>query len=313
MMQKRILLIMAPFRGYTTYIVEALENQGYVVDPIFITSKVVLSLCVKLPIIGRFLLGIILLYISFFKPQKYDVIIIIRGDRLPNFYYRYLHWANPQARFILYLWDHVGKFPRALKVLKYFDKVSSFERQDCEQYGFFYLPLFYIPEYERCVKSKKTKYMFSFVGMDYGQRKEILMKLEEQAKKQGFETYIRFPLLNAFDKEKRKDEYRQYYKAGIMSHNEIINLYEQSRCVVDIESDGQNGLTMRTFEVLASKTKLVTTNKNIKETPLYHENNVYILNRDDPQIDLAFLASPFKPQNCIEDYSINNWAKNLLK
>ena len=45
----------------------------------------------------------------------------------------------------------------------------------------------------------------------------------------------------------------------------IIDIFKKSRAVLDIPIAGQNGLTMRTFECLAMKKKIVTTNENIKQ------------------------------------------------
>ena len=82
---------------------------------------------------------------------------------------------------------------------------------------------------------------------------------------------------------------------------------------MDIPRIGQHGLTMRIFECLATNTKIVTTNKSIKNYPFYNPSNIYIL-ENDYLPDIAWFEKEYIPigESVIKKYSIENWVKAIL-
>lgn len=71
---------------------------------------------------------------------------------------------------------------------------------------------------------------------------------------------------------------------------------------------------MRTIETLLAGKKLITTNRHILESDLFHPSRVLLISRSAPRVDDAFLGLPFKP---VEDalrksYSCEGWALQLL-
>ena len=53
-----------------------------------------------------------------------------------------------------------------------------------------------------------------------------------------------------------------------------MEIFSDSRCILDAPQAGQVGLTIRTIECLGAKRKLVTTNSDIKNYDFYNENNI---------------------------------------
>ena len=100
---------------------------------------------------------------------------------------------------------------------------------------------------------------------------------------------------------------------GVTSE-ETANVLKHSKVAIDVPVQGQNGLTMRTIETLAAHTKIITTNRNIKEYDFYNPDNVEIIDRNDPQIREDFVDSPYTPidDGIIEKYSLGNWVRRLL-
>ena len=99
-----------------------------------------------------------------------------------------------------------------------------------------------------------------------------------------------------------------------LSHQEIINIYRDSKTILDINHPGQNGLTMRTFETLGSGRKLVTTNENVKRYPFYDANNIWVIDRENPQFDAAFFSSEFLPiqEDFYQSMSLNGWIQEVF-
>lgn len=248
--------------------------------------------------------------------KNYDYIIVVRGDLLSPATIKTMKTENPQAITILYLWDSVLENQYVKAIIPLFDKVKSFDMLDCPKYGFDYLPLFYIKDYAYCEGSVKDyKYLFSFVGVDRTDRHFILYELQKQARAAGWDSYIHLRLskLGYYKRKlKGKNVKKTDYKYESISPARISELYKQSKCVVDVENDVQAGFTMRTFEALISRKKLITTNKHIMDSDLYMPQNVCVIDRKHPVIDNNFIATDFVYNPAIEKYSIEEWAKNLL-
>ena len=100
-----------------------------------------------------------------------------------------------------------------------------------------------------------------------------------------------------------------------MSRSELMDFYLRSRIQLDIQHPNQTGLTMRTIETLGAKKKLITTNHLVKEYDFYRPENILIVDRDNPIIDVEFLKSQWKeiPNDVYEKYSLRSWLNAIFK
>ena len=86
-----------------------------------------------------------------------------------------------------------------------------------------------------------------------------------------------------------------------------------SKAVIDTPLPLQSGLTMRTLEVLSSKTKLITTNDFIENYNFYNKNNIYIIKKESSIVPEEFLNSDFDSLGKIpKEYSISTFIDILL-
>lgn len=241
----------------------------------------------------------------------FEAIIVIRGERFKDESWRVV-LKEFVGKKILYQWDSVQNF-NYLEISPLFDSVLTFDRMDAKLYGFEYLPLFY----------KETGGMkfdesidLLFVGVWHSDRVELLTEIYKKAKNAGLNCYFRV--------------YYPYYlylyllyvkglkiKTPFFIHKpiplaEMQRLYRSSKCVVDIASPGQTGLTMRTIETLGNRKKLLTTNESIRKELFYDESQVAIIERENLDIDLTFLNDKHEENMAIKQYEINNWVKLLL-
>ena len=71
---------------------------------------------------------------------------------------------------------------------------------------------------------------------------------------------------------------------------------------------------MRTFEALGAKRKLITTNSHVMEYDFYRENNVLIVDRNNPIIPLSFIKAPYEelPIEIYNKYSLSSWLSNIF-
>ena len=89
----------------------------------------------------------------------------------------------------------------------------------------------------------------------------------------------------------------------------------ESKIAVDVQFGSQAGLTMRTIESLATKTKLITTNHNVKEYDFYNPNNICIIDKENPVVLKEFFESEYVdiPKEILNKYTLSNWIKTLLQ
>ena len=77
---------------------------------------------------------------------------------------------------------------------------------------------------------------------------------------------------------------------------------------------GAKSLSTRPFEAIGANCKLITTNKEIQKYDFYNENNICVVDENNPQIDIDWIHSPFIsiPNDILEKYSIGSFVNDLL-
>lgn len=258
------------------------------------------------------------------KSKRYDFFLLIKGEVVPAFFLKFLRKENPKIVFIYYTYDSFKNNPNGLSILSYFDRKFTFDREDAIKYNLSFRPLFYASEYAT-VNQQETntyKYDLSFIGTAHSDRYSISQKLNDWCKKYNLkmfnfyfspsETLFKFKKLT--DKNfKNFDEQKISFKS--LSHKQIVEIYKDSKAILDINHPGQNGLTMRTFETLGAGRKLVTTNADIKSYPFYNENNIYIIDRQNPELVEQFFEKEFEEiENTVYfSMSLKGWIKELFE
>ena len=100
----------------------------------------------------------------------------------------------------------------------------------------------------------------------------------------------------------------------MLSFEQLYKVYSDSRCIVDVENPGQHGLTMRSIETIGLKRKFITTNKDIVNYDFYNPNNIMVIDRIKPVVDVSFFEKPYEELPCdiYEKYSLKNWVLQVL-
>ena len=99
-----------------------------------------------------------------------------------------------------------------------------------------------------------------------------------------------------------------------LNAEEISEIVDQSRIILDIQHPKQTGLTMRTIEMIGMNKKLITTNQNIKNYDFYNSDNIAVIDRKQVEIPDDFLKSPYIPisPEVYEKYSLQSWILEVL-
>lgn len=167
------------------------------------------------------------------------------------------------------------------KRLSYFDYCFSFDRYDCDRYGFVYHPTNYsVQEVNRNTNIESDAF---FVGSYKPSRYRDLVELYTQIVKSG--GVADFYIINVPKSEKKI--------AGIkynspLSYKEVLQKSMRTNCIVEIMGDNQSGLTLRAMEAICMNKKLYTNNMTIKELNYYSSGYIRYAN-DFSSIDVRFI------------------------
>lgn len=263
--------------------------------------------------------------------KKYDYVLLVAGMTFafsPEMFGKIKELQN-SARFIMYQWDSEKNLPYSTHIHQYFDRVFSFDRPDClrEEERYTFLPLFYLREYSQiasdCSDSGREHFTYdcSYVGTAHPKKfkdiNEISCSLRSIFPRQFIYHYMPSKLKYYYHKA-TASEYRNAklsdFKTEKISQKQILELINNSFCVLDAPQGGQTGLTIRTIECLGAGKKLITTNPDIVYYDFYDPCNVLFWDGSEPDPALPFFTEPYKPlpNEIYEKYSLSSWLKTML-
>lgn len=323
--QKKILFISPYFFGYEKAIAARLRELGAEVD--FYNERPSDTIITKgmIRVKSKLYRKKILRYYEKLwhklEGKNYDYFLLIKGESIPLSFLEKFVSANPDTSKIFYSYDAAAEYPKFLKLYPFFDSNFTFEPSDAKRYHLHFRPLFFLEDYKLSEKISPPKFNVAFIGTAHTDRYLIGEKVRNLCSERGFKTFFYYyaPGKLAFVLKKIFDKNLQHFDMNRLSfsklkHSEIAEIYRESFSVLDINKPFQNGLTMRTFEALASGKKLLTTNCDIKNYPFYHPENIHILDRNDIEINADFFQTEFRKLDAsiLEKMSLDSWLHCLF-
>lgn len=323
---KKVLFFYLSTFGYETEIEDAMRREGALVDsynerP---TNNVFTRILIRLNrnLIYKYIDNYYNQIIEQTKDKKYDFIFFIKGESISKSIVEKLRLTHPEAKIVMYYWDSIANNRNAKSILDSFDKVFSFDKNDCEKFNLSFLPLFYTIRYEEIANKDVSKeYDMMFVGTTHSERYEFVNAIVGQIKATGGKCFTWFYFPSKINFYKLKWDNPNFWKANIndfhftpMKWSLLLEYYSKSRIQIDMQHPKQTGLTMRTIESLGAKKKLITTNVNIADYDFYNPNNILIVDRKNPIITNEFVFSPWDDisEDVYRKYSISSWLNSIF-
>lgn len=247
-----------------------------------------------------------------------DYLFIVAPEATPVFFIDNLREHHNKLKVYIYLWDSIKNRKKSLSYLDVSDKFFSFDSNDIKvDKRVKFLPLFYIKDYEHLKKRKSALvYDVVFIGTAHSDRYNLIKKLEKQANDYNLKLFFYFyspsKILFSFQKLFKK-EFKYFKLKDVsfksLSKQDVLEIVERTKVVIDIHHPLQEGLTMRSIEMLGAGKKTITTNSNVVGYDFYNELNIALLDRDEPKLDLNFCLSDYKsiPDEIYSKYSLKNW------
>lgn len=254
----------------------------------------------------RIYYSLIFLYARIKKEKE---IFIIRGRYIPTDILKKFSEKN-DVTIKIYQWDSFKNNPNAYALTKITNEFYSFDFEDCDKYNLKYVPLFFDTTIS-LIKGDR-KYKCSFIGSFHGDRYEKLktMKKNNQYSNMFFYLYIS-PMVYLKLLLKNKAPKYKDIKLKKMSYNNMLEILSNSESIIDIHSENQSGLTIRTYESLSLGCKVYTTNKYAR---IIFENSdmiEYVENLNEIKLTSVSDESREKIIQTISKYDIKYWLNHF--
>lgn len=320
---KKVLLIAPRFFGYEKAIAQQLTELGATVDFLadrpyskpWQTGLTRITPWLMQPFIDCYYHAKLRALAS----NAYDLVLVINGQTVSENILQTLKNTYPQARFILYLWDSVQNRPKSVQNFTFFDKVLTFDSVDASQYGIGLRPLFFTPELESSSKAAQ-QFDISFVATMHSDRYQVVSKLIQYLPR-NLNTYWYFYLqakwvfyLYKLTKKSFRQSAINTFKFKPIDKKNLKQVFHASKAILDIEHPKQNGLTMRTLEAVGANKKLITTNAKVKGYDFFREENIIVIDRNNPNIPSTFWDTEYQalPADIYAKYQLKNWLLEVV-
>ncbi|SOD20344.1 lipopolysaccharide biosynthesis protein [Pedobacter xixiisoli] len=254
------------------------------------------------------------------KDEHFDFLFVNRGEVIPAFFLMEFKKLHANCEFIFYTWDSFTNHVHPTTILEHFDRKLTFDPEDATKFNINFRPLFYLDAFKN-LSSEKIENDILFLGTAHSDRYKISSEIKNWAVAHKLTMFCyyymhgRFVYLykRLFDKTFKQFDYRKLSFTSL-TLTDIVSLYQKSNVVLDINHPHQKGLTMRTFEAIGAKKKLITTNKEIAKFPFYSENNVEIINRDNVELNERFFKSDYQPvdEEIYQKLTLEGWLYNIF-
>lgn len=325
---KRVLMLAPSFFNYEIEIKNQIEKLGANVtyindDPshLFLAIK---GLIRRMKVETKWMVTLFERHIERrIKDEKYDFIFVICGWAVTSLLSKNLrnNHLRVDGKMVLYYWDSLALLGDDIKRWDYYDQIYTFDKKDYLDNSdrMKFLPLFYVDSYSKeSPLIEKEIDLFSIGSFKFNRYFNIekIKTVNPTIRVCSYMFDRRWLItLHKIFRPKYKHIELDNLKFKKLSAEEIVSYYNKSNAILDIPMAGQIGLTMRTFECLAMRKKMVTTNKNVKEYDFYRSENIYVMDSESCVLpDKYWFQHEYVaiPQDIYKKYSIDSWINYIF-
>lgn len=244
------------------------------------------------------------------KKLKFDFCFVIRGDLVPEFVIKYAHSVS--TKMVDFQLDGLSVTSKILDYHKYFDDIFVFDENDISQY-----PNYPLKHTTNCffedASNKNKEIDFLYIGVNTEKRKQDLSSIHRFLESLNHQYNYQFLLTqNQYRKESTIDGITFFEKP--LSYEDCLSLSRNAQYVIDLKRKEHDGLSLRFFEALVYKNKIITDNFSVKKYDFYHPNNIYITDFNSFDGLENFLKLPYHNLNheITDKYNFKYWIKNIF-
>ena len=192
-------------------------------------------------------------------------------------------------------------------------RVYTFDISDSKEFDIEYSPEYYT-EHQENIKYD-LKYDVCYVGADKTNvRLKNLLDIKEVLRKNKVQNFFHiFRVLKKYNKYELQETTNMFLK-----YEDIQRIILESKCILELQMEGQSGCTLRTLESMFLNRKLITNNKDIVNYDFYNPNNIFVIDNADDFKDrfndiLKFMRSPYQklPDMVKNNYKFCKWLERF--
>ena len=192
-------------------------------------------------------------------------------------------------------------------------RVYTFDISDSNEFDIEYSPEYYT-EHQENIKYD-LKYDVCYVGADKTNvRLKNLLDIKEVLRKNKVQNFFHiFRVLKKYNKYELQETTNMFLK-----YEDIQRIILESKCILELQMEGQSGCTLRTLESMFLNRKLITNNKDIVNYDFYNPNNIFVIENADDFKDrfndiLKFMRSPYQklPDMVKNNYKFCKWLERF--
>ena len=320
----RVLIVSPRFFGYEEDIASEFRRQGFEVE--LIDERPSNSSAMKALMRVRPALAARSVQRHFEEVARrdlggYRLVLVIKGEVVPAWFLERVRSGSPDAVFAFYTFDSVSNSARFVSLLHLFDHLFSFQPDAASVDKRFQLKhLFYAPDF-RPLGVPDRQYEAAFIGTLHSGRYRFAKRLLGGFARTFTHFYVQakwYFMLKRLTDPRFREVDTDDVRFDKLDRARVADVFRNSLAVLDMQHERQAGLTMRTFEVLASGAYLVTTNEFIRHTPLFDSGRVIVTAVEPSEEDAAALAErirslpvPTDAPDGFERYSLEAWVAEL--
>lgn len=324
-MKKKVVFLSYRFMGYENEIIELMEKEmnfevffinfeDYLYKPKNIVEKFINNIFYK-PILKknlkkeRFNQNVIR---KIEEIGEVDLFFTIRADKFSEEIFQYIRKKNKPM--YLHHWDSFSFIEEQRKYLKYFDYISTFDKEEAREYDLKFIPNFYLDK--NIINGRESLYEF-FTVMKYDKRFPLLEKLGKFLK----ENFINYKFI-VVTEEDIKSDYITIEK-NYITLEENYRYISESKGIVEIGHSSQEnmptqgGLSFRIADAIGNRKKIITNYEFIRDYDIYKKENIFILKEEEIHNSkklMEFIKGEYREysKEIYENYSGKNWIKKIF-
>lgn len=304
----KYLLLLSVRDSQFFYSIKNTENVSIysIYRPLTIIERIVRKLMIKCG------LSISCFYDSWKKDNNDYTKVILEDGTLDDGIFDYLRIMYPNAQIIYWFRnsldavDYVRSKKLHIKHAMLCDRTLSFDQEDASKYGYEYIENPYA--IDDTLQESECKYDMIFLGSDKS-RFQSIINLVKYTESIGWNNYIYI-----YSRTKEEDK---YVKNSFVSYRDYLKLLKQSKVILDlVDTSYQTGYSLRVFESLFYKKKLITNYQIIKDEQFYNPNNIFVLDPDNEETYQGlstFLSTEYQDinQDYLKKYNFYDWIKRI--
>ncbi|POD95602.1 hypothetical protein BV924_14820 [Pectobacterium odoriferum] len=271
------------------------------------------------------------------KGIKYKLIVFFASNKISRFFVRnYLNKKFKKDDIIFFNESRYHKYVEIIKIIdckkvlllknivsynkkfnineakNTFNKIYSFDEEDCRKYNLELLNQMFPFTIERAslfLESNHIKEIYDvyYLGKEKNRRKEINETYDILKKS---DLNLKFLI---FTENKKENNRYNFIQKPIPYIENLINVIN-SKAVLEVNIEGQSGLTLRALEAIFFNKKLITNNISIMNYDFYSPNRVFILGVNNLSHINEFLEKKIERvnQNILMNYSPDFILKKII-